>query len=163
MPSARASGTTGQAGRHGQPQVLPGQGHGHPAPRRPHQHPELQQERLVDVLDGLGGFAHGHGQGAQAHGAAPETAAGGLQDGPVDLVEAELVHLEQLQAVAGGLMVDGAVAPHVGVVPHPLEQPVGQARGAPRAPGDLRPARGSSRAPSTPAERRTITSSSATS
>ena len=55
----------------------------------------------------------------------------------VDLVEAELVDLEQRERGPGGVAVDGAVAAHLGVVADPLQQPVGDARRAPGAAGDL--------------------------
>ena len=63
--------------------------------------PELQQVRLVDVLDRVGLLADAHGQGRQADRTAAEAGADGVQDGPVHLVEAQLVHPEQLEALAG--------------------------------------------------------------
>ena len=58
-----------------------------------------------------------------------------VEDGPVDLVEAQLVHAEELEPVAGRGAVDEALAAHLGEVPHPPQEPVGHPR---RAPGALR-------------------------
>ena len=56
---------------------------------------------------------------------------------PVDLVEAALVHPEGGQAGLGRVVVDGAVAAHLGEVAHPAQQAVGDAGRAPGPPGDL--------------------------
>ena len=84
-----------------------------------------------------GASADRYSESAEAHRAAAKPAAGGLEDGPVEFVETELVHLEQLEAGPGHLPVDGAVPPHLGVVADPLQEPVGQAGSTPRALGDL--------------------------
>ncbi len=60
-----------------------------------------------------------------------------VQDGPVHLVEAEVVHPEQLEALPGHRLVDGPVAAHLGEVPHPFEQAVGDTGRSPGPPGDL--------------------------
>ena len=55
----------------------------------------LEQERLVDVLDGLGLLGDGDRQRAQPDRLAAERLAQRREDRPVDLVEPELVDLEQ--------------------------------------------------------------------
>ena len=73
-----------------------------PGPRGAHEQALLDEERLVDVLDGLGRLADADGQGRQPDRSAAEALAERRQDGPVDLVEAELVDPEHGQAVVGG-------------------------------------------------------------
>src|SRR5439155_383470 len=101
------------------------------------EHAELEQVGLVDVLDGLRLLTDGDGQGGQPDGATVEPLADRRQDGPVDLVEAGLVDAEQCEPAAGAVEVDGAVAPHLGEVTHPLQQPDGDAGRAPGPPADL--------------------------
>jgi len=55
----------------------------------------------------------------------------------VQPVEPLIVHLEDLQPRSGHPERDGAVVSHLGEVPHPAEEPVGDPRRAARAPGDL--------------------------
>ena len=59
-----------------------------------------QEERLVHVLDRLGRLAHRDRERAEPDRPADERAAQRVEDGAVDLVEAELVDLEQRQRVA---------------------------------------------------------------
>ena len=59
------------------------------------------------------------------------------QQPAIDLVEAVLVHLEQLQRRVRDVERDRAVGAHLRVVAHAAQQPVGDARRAARAPGDL--------------------------
>ena len=65
--------------------------------------PALQQERLVHVLDGLGLLADRDRERAEADRPPAERAAQRVEDGAVDLVEAELVDLEQRERVARGV------------------------------------------------------------
>ena len=71
-----------------------------PRGRAPEQ-PALQQERLVDVLDGVGLLGHRHRQRAESDGLAGERLAQRPQDRPVDLVEAELVDVEERECLVG--------------------------------------------------------------
>jgi hypothetical protein len=87
-----------RACRRGKAEVLPRERCCHPATGRPHEHAELQEERLVDVLDGLGFLANRDSECAQADWPTTEAEARSLQDRPVHLVEAQFVDLEQLQA-----------------------------------------------------------------
>ena len=105
------------------------------------EHPLLDQERLVHVLDRLGLLADADRQRRQADRAAAELAAQGVEDGAVDLVEAELVDPEQRQPGARDVGRDVAVAADLGEVADPAQQAVGDARRAARAAGDLPRAR----------------------
>jgi hypothetical protein len=118
--------------------VGPGPGRRHPAPGRAQDQAALQEEGLVGVLDGVGLLAHALGQRGQPDRLAPEAAAQRLEDGPVHLVQAELVHPEEVEALGRRRSVDGAVAPHLGEVADPAQQAVGHAGRAPRALGDPR-------------------------
>src|SRR5680860_917500 len=97
----------------------------------------LQEERLVDLLDGLGLLADRHGQRGEPHGTTGKMATQCPEDGPVDLVQASLVDLEQGQCVTRHGQTHGAVGPHLGVVPDPLQQAVGDTRRTPGSARDL--------------------------
>src|SRR6478736_5205696 len=60
---------------------------GHAAAGRAHEEAALDEEGLVDVLDGLGLLPHADGQRREPDRSAPEALADGGEDGPVDLVE----------------------------------------------------------------------------
>ena len=92
----------------------------------------MQQVGLVHVFDGVRLLADADRQGRQSDGATPEPGADGIQDGPVHLVESELIHAKELEAPSGHLLVDRPVAAYFGEVPHPFEQSVGNTQ-APRA------------------------------
>ena len=75
---------------------------GHPAPGGALEEPFLQEVGLVDVLDRLGLLPDRHRQRRQADGRRRRTyGTGRIEDGPVDLVEAPLVDLEQREGVPG--------------------------------------------------------------
>src|SRR5687768_10833954 len=65
------------------------------APRRAVEEPDLQQEGLVDVLDGVGLLADRRRQRAHPHRPAAELVDDGEEQLAVDLVEPVLVHGEQ--------------------------------------------------------------------
>ena len=97
----------------------------------------LDQVRLVDVLDGVIGFADADGQGLETHRTAAETFAQSAEDGPGKLVQPKVVHPEECQAVAGHLPIDHTVPFHLGEIPALAKQPVGDTGGAAGASGDL--------------------------
>ncbi len=66
-----------------------------PAPWRALDEPLLQQVRLVDVLDGVGGLPDGVGERAKPDGPPLERLAQDAQDLPVELVKAAGIDLEQ--------------------------------------------------------------------
>jgi len=94
------------------------------------QESELDQERLVHVLDGVFLLAHGHGQGLDPHRAAGELLDDGLQDPAIHLVESPLVHVQAVQRIMGHTPVNRAVSQDLGEVPHPPQEAVGDAGGA---------------------------------
>ena len=99
--------------------------------------PDLEEVRLVDVLDGVGLFADRGGEGAHADRTAAELVDDGEQELAVDLVEAVGVDLEQGEGVVGDGRGDGAVGADLGEVAHAPEKAVGDAGGAAAPAGDL--------------------------
>ena len=72
----------------------------HAAARRPLEEAELQQVRLVDVLDRVGLLAERDGEGRQPDRPAAELERDRLEELAVDALEPLLVDLEQLQRLA---------------------------------------------------------------
>ena len=70
---------------------------GDPAARRALEEALLEEEGLVDVLEGVALLAHGGGDGLHAHRAAAELLDDGEQDLPVHRVEAGGVDLQALE------------------------------------------------------------------
>ena len=99
--------------------------------------PWLEEVGLVGVLDGVGLLPHAVGQGHEPDRAAVEATAQGVEDGPVHLVETELVHPEELEALDGERRRDRALGPHLHEVAHPAQEPVGDPGRAPGPRGDL--------------------------
>ena len=99
--------------------------------------PDAHQEGLRDLLDGLALLPHRDGQGGDAHRPAAEAAAQHVEHRPVEPVEAGLVDLVELEGRARHRQGHHTVGAHLGVVADPAQQPVGDARRAPRAGGDL--------------------------
>src|SRR5690606_26172597 len=98
---------------------------------------DLEQERLVGILHRLRLFSDGDGQGPQPHRAAPELEDDRFDDGPVDLVQAEFVDLEDHERPGGGRGVDMALGAGNGVVADPRQEPVGDAGGGTAPASDL--------------------------
>ena len=84
-------------------EVGPGPRGGDPTPGGALQQALLEQVGLVGVLDGVGLLADALGQGGEADRPAGEAAAQHVEDGPVDLVEAEFVDTEHLEPGHRGL------------------------------------------------------------
>ena len=78
----------------GQVQMLIGLPGDAPAPGGPGQEPDLQEVRLVHVLQGHGLLVDGGGQGLQAHGAAAVIVDDSPEHPAVDVVQAQMVHLQ---------------------------------------------------------------------
>src|SRR5438270_265790 len=125
------------APRRRKPDVGPSRGGGHPPSGRPLEHAELQQERLVDVLDGLRFLTDADGERGEADGPAAEAPAHGVENGAVDLVEAVLVDTEESEARMRRRFRHDAVAPHLCIVADTPEQAVGDTGRATRSSGDL--------------------------
>ena len=91
----------------------------------------------MDVLDGVGLLAERRGHRVHADRPAAELVDDRAEQPAIDFVEAAIVDLEHAQRGLRDLERDDAVGAHLGVVAHPVQQPVGDARGAARAPGHL--------------------------
>src|SRR4051812_565105 len=126
-----------RCGRRGEAEVGPRRWGRHPAARGTEEQSLADEERFVHVLDGLGRLADRDGEGGEADRSPAEARAERAEHRPVDLVETALVHAEGGEPGLGGVVVDGTVAPHLGVVAHPAQQPVGDAGRAPGPPCDL--------------------------
>ena len=98
---------------------------------------QLHEVGLVHVLNGDGLLADGGGQGVQTHGTSAVEADDGLHHAAVGVIQTQLVDLQAIQGVHGGLLVDLGLALHHGEVTDPLEQAVGDTGGTARAGGDL--------------------------
>ncbi len=107
-----------------------------PASRGPADEPELHRKGLVYVLDRVRLFTDRHGQRRQPHGT-PEQADQRFEDRPVDLVEAPLVDLEELERGFRGCPVDMPGPPDLGEVSGPAQKAVRYARRAAGATGYL--------------------------
>src|SRR4051812_28753210 len=118
--------------------MVPGGLRRHPSARGPREQPGPHQERLAHLLDGVGLLPHGDGEGRDAHRATPEAHHQGLEDGAVEAVQPEVVDVVERERGTGHLAGHPAVGLDLGEVAHAAEQPVGDARCAPRAAGDLR-------------------------
>src|SRR2546421_618912 len=82
-------------------------------------------------LAGAGPPPHGGGRGGGAPRTPANLPARGGREGRVQLARASFVAVEQRGGGGGGPPADGPVSPHLGVVPDPAEQPVGDPRGPP--------------------------------
>ena len=61
----------------------------------------------------------------------------GTQDAAIDIVQAEDVHIQQIEGLLGNRTVDDTAGAHLGVIAHPAQQAQGNARCAAAAAGDL--------------------------
>lgn len=91
----------------------------------------------MHVLDGLGGLGHGDRQRGQADRTPGEATDDRIEDRTVHLVQTEAIDAEHRKPPLSNVGIDVAVSLHVGIVLHSSQQPVGNARRAPRAPCDL--------------------------
>ena len=106
------------------------------AARRALEEAALEQVGLVDVLDRVRLLADGDGERRETDRAAAEASRRSSRGSRGRAVEAELVDASRSSAARATVGVDRAVAAHLGVVAHALEQAVGDARRAARAVGD---------------------------
>src|SRR5581483_7159816 len=118
-------------------EVLVGELRDHAAPRRAIQKSNLDQERLVDFLDRVRLLRQGRGQCVHADWPSLVFLNDGEQQFAINFVEAVAVHLKHLQGSLGGGFIYPARAPNLSVVAYTPQQPVGDARGAAGARGDL--------------------------
>src|SRR5215211_3165267 len=97
----------------------------------------LEQVRLVYVLDRVLLLVDRGGEGREADRAAGELGRDRGEDRAVVTIEAGAVDLQEAQGIPGDLARDESRAADLREVPHPLQEAVGDARGPPRAFGDL--------------------------
>ena len=163
--AGRAGGPVRGGWRRREAEVRPGRRRGHAAAGRAHQQALLDEERLVDVLDRLGLLADADGERRQPDRAAAELAAQGGRGWPGRPCRGRARRPRTAASPSRAVsQVDRAVAPHLGEVAHPAQQPVGDAGGAPGAAGDLpRARRRRSATPRMPAARATMASRSSAS
>jgi len=120
--------------------VLPPGNGGHPPARGAHQQTQANQKRLGHSFDRFGFLPDRHGQSAQSHRAAAEAVHDRLQDSAIDPIQADHVHLIQLQSSPRCVQVDDAITVHLGPIPDPAQQPVGDPRSAAAPASDFRTA-----------------------
>ncbi len=112
-------------------QVLVGALGGDAAARGALQEALLQEVGLVEILDRPAVLAHRRGDRLDPRRAAAVDLDQHREDPPVELVEAEVVHLEERQRLLRHREVDPrGVRVDLGEVAHPAQQPVGDARRA---------------------------------
>ena len=73
--------------------MLPSGNGGHPSAGGAHEQTEANQKRLGYGFDGLGFLPDRHGQGAQSHGTATEAVDDRLENGTIDPIQADHIHL----------------------------------------------------------------------
>src|SRR6266581_4894844 len=119
-------------------EVLIGQVGCHPSARGPSHEADLDQVRLVHVLDRLGLLRQRYGDGVEPDRAPLELLDQRLEQAAVERLQAEIVDVEHRESGARGLDRRAAVAANLGVVAHAPQQAVCDAGCAAGAPGDLR-------------------------
>ena len=107
------------------------------AARRSLDEAELQEIRLVHVLDRVRLLAQGGGERVEPDGTAVVLLDDRPQELAVEPLEPRLVDLEQLERLTRDRGRDRALVPYLGDVPDPAEDPIADARRAARAAGDL--------------------------
>src|SRR5262249_28352773 len=105
----------------------------------------LHQERLLALLERSPIFADGGGDRRESHRAPVELLDDRLQDAGIHVVESELIDVESFEGFRRDGCRDRSAGAHLGVVPHPLQQAVGDTRGAATAAGDFGDAGGGGR------------------
>jgi len=109
----------------------------HAPARRTVQKTLLDQKGFDHIFNGIFLFANGSSQGFHTDGPAAELVDNRLQEDSVHLVEALFVDFESQQGLVGQPFLDGAVAVHLGEIPDPPQQSVGDAWCAAAAPGNF--------------------------
>ncbi|KAG0926324.1 hypothetical protein G6F31_018429 [Rhizopus arrhizus] len=110
---------------------------GHAAARGAHQEALLDQVRFDHVFQRATFLGQRRGQRFDAHRATIEVIDHGLQQAPIELVEALRVNLQHLHRGLRDSLVDVATGLDLGIVAHAAQQAVGDTRRATRAARDL--------------------------
>ena len=124
--------------RGGKLQVIEGCGRDTPARGRPREEPDFQQIRLHHFLQRLRLFIQRRGQGLDADRAAPVDRRDRPQKIPIQGIEPMIVHAFKREGLGRHSFGDHPIRPHLSVVAHAPQQPVGDARGAARPARDRR-------------------------
>jgi len=111
-------------------QVLVGQAGGHPAPGSPVEKALLDEKGFVKLLDGVAFLADAGGQGVQADRSPVKLFDDGQEDFSVQVVQAEFVDGQHLEALVGHPAGNDPVGPDLGEIPDPPEQAIGHPGGA---------------------------------
>src|SRR5215813_4895215 len=98
----------------------------------------LHEEGLVDLLDGVRIFADRRADRVQADRTTIELLDDRLENACIHVVEAEHVHVEQLERLVGDWLRDDALVLHLSEVAYTSQQTVGNARRSACAPSNLR-------------------------
>src|SRR5688572_15754357 len=109
--------------------MVPTQRRDHPTTRRPLEEAELEEVRLVHVLDRVGLLPERHGERGQPNRTAAELPENRVQQIAIRALEPDLVDLEKRERLPGDIERDGAGVPHLRDVPDTAEDPVRDARG----------------------------------
>src|SRR5262245_40963670 len=108
-----------------------------PTARRTPQEPLLEEEGLVDILDGVARFAQRCSDGVYPDGPAVVVLDDHEEEPPIHLVEPGVVDLEPLRRGLGDGGGDRSLAEDLGEIAGAAEDSVGHARRPPRSGGDL--------------------------
>src|SRR5579859_6454165 len=117
--------------------MLVGQPRRNSSARSAVQEPYLNEKRLVHLLNSFGLFGERRRQRVQAHRAALIFLDDGQQQLAIHFVEAVLIYFQHLQCRLRRSQVYLPSAAHLGKIAHPPQQPVSDARRAPRAARNL--------------------------
>lgn len=88
----------------------------------------LDQIRLNNILDRLLLFTNGGGQIIEPYRSTEELIQYGQQQLAIHIVEALLIHIQHIEGLSGHLGTDMAIGADLGVIAHPAQQAVGDAR-----------------------------------
>ena len=117
-------------------QVAVGHVGGHSPARGPLQQTDLKKEWLVGILDGLRLFPDRDRKRGQSNRTASELQHHRLENGTIDLVQAQVVYFIGLEGLEGSGHVHPAVGPGYGEIPDPGQEPVGDAGSSPASSRD---------------------------
>src|ERR1700720_4347656 len=126
------------AGRDRQAEVLVGGCGGEAAAQRSSQQSTTDEEGLHDVLDRVRVLLDAHRDRLDTDGVAAERSAEHAEHATVELVEPYRIDAEDVQRGGGDVDIDAPVGAHLRVVTGAAEQPVDDARGPARTPGNHR-------------------------
>src|ERR1700733_10043370 len=130
-PEKKSSKQT-QPPRHLDPKMLISQPRSHPTSRSPVQKPDLNQKRLIYLLERILLLRQCCSQSVQPHRPTIVLLNNRPQQPPVQLIEPMRIHLQQLQRCLRRRTINDALRPHLRIVPHPPQQAIGNSRRPPR-------------------------------